>query len=94
MGEDQALFINMYDTGNFDSGRVDYHAMLRECTVQEKQSGGDGYIEVTKVLEIGGRFFQVDYTLMGKDLDEVYDFELSGEVFPHKVEAIEYRTYK
>ena len=91
MEEEYDLFIEMFDNGEFDWNRLDRWTFLHEDSVYMEESGGDGYIDVENVMKVKDRFFMVDYTLCGKDLDEIYDLNHPYEVFPYEVTVIKYK---
>ena len=91
MEEEYDLFIKMFDDSEFDWHELDRWTFLNEDSVYMEQSGGDGYIDVENVMKVKDRFFMVDYTLCGKDLDEIYDLNHPYEVFPYEVTVIKYK---
>lgn len=91
MEEEYDLFIEMFDNGEFDWSELDRWAFLNEESVFMKQEGGDGYIGVYNVMKVRERFFEVTYTLCGKDLDEIYDIDYPTEVYPYEVTVTRYK---
>ena len=43
---------------------------------------GDHYVSFRDIFKIGDRFFEIEYTGVGKDLDEYVDFSYPVEVKP------------
>ena len=91
MEEEYDLFIEMFENSEFDWSELDRWYFLNEESVFMKQEGGDGYIGVYNVMKVRERFFEVTYTLCGKDLDEIYDLDHPFEVFPYEVVVTKYR---
>ena len=91
MEEEYDLFIEMFDNEEFDWSELDRWSFLREDSVYMKESGGDGSIDVENVIKVRERFFEVTYTLCGKDLDEIYDIDYPTEVYPYEVTVTRYR---
>ena len=91
MEEEYDLFIEMFENSEFDWSELDRWYFLNEESVFMKQEGGDGYIGVYNVMKVRERFFEVTYTLCGKDLDEIYDLDNPTEVYPYEVTVTRYR---
>ena len=91
MEEEYDLFIEMFDNGECHWPPLDRWTFLNEESVYLKESVGDGYVEVENVIKVRDRFFEVTYTLCGKDLDEIYDLDHPFEVFPYEVVVTKYR---
>ena len=91
MEEEYDLFIEMFENSEFDWSELDIWSFLNEESVFMKQEGGDGYIDVENVMKVRERFFEVTYTLCGKDLDEIYDLDNPTEVYPYEVTVTRYR---
>ena len=91
MEEEYDLFIEMFENSEFDWSELDRWSFLNEESVFMKQEGGDGYIDVENVIKVRERFFEVTYTLCGKDLDEIYDIDYPTEVYPYEVTVTRYR---
>ena len=91
MEEEYDLFIEMFENSEFDWSELDRWSFLNEESVFMKQEGGDGYIGVYNVMKVRERFFEVTYTLCGKDLDEIYDLDNPTEVYPYEVTVTRYR---
>ncbi len=91
MEEEYDLFIEMFENSEFDWSELDRWSFLNEESVFMKQEGGDGYIGVYNVMKVRERFFEVTYTLCGKDLDEIYDLDNPTEVYPYEVTVTRYK---
>ena len=91
MEEEYDLFIEMFENSEFDWSEMDRWSFLNEESVFMKQEGGDGYIGVYNVMKVRERFFEVTYTLCGKDLDEIYDLDNPTEVYPYEVTVTRYK---
>ena len=91
MEEEYDLFIEMFENSEFDWSELDRWSFLNEESVFMKQEGGDGYIGVYNVMKVRERFFEVTYTLCGKDLDEIYDLDNPHEVYPYEVTVTRYK---
>lgn len=56
---------------------------IEGSTVEHKITDvGGGYADFCDVFQIGNRFFTINYTGVGKDLDEYVDFSYPVEVKP------------
>ena len=91
MEEEYDLFIEMFENSEFDWSELDRWSFLNEESVFMKQEGGDGYIGVYNVMKVRERFFEVTYTLCGKNLDEIYDLDNPTEVYPYEVTVTRYK---
>ena len=92
MEEEYDLFIEMFENSEFDWSELDRWSFLNEESVFMEQEGRDGYIGVYNVMKVKDRFFEVTYTLCGKDLDEIYDIDYyPTEVYPYEVTVTRYK---
>lgn len=51
---------------------------------------GSNYIDFRDVFKVGNRFFTIEYTSIGKDMDEYIDFSYPVEVKPVVISKVVY----